>query len=189
MIRNIVKRGYNFLNSRIYVNETTILFESFKNIIQESPAKIVQANYDNLVDILTFQDSKYLKIFKNFLDNGDKGYFAYLNGKCVHRSWAQFGEKEVTLLAPFIKRKIKQNEAYIHYCETAPEARGKNIYPAVLSRIVNDFKDKYKNIYISTNIKNIASRRGIEKAGFKEIEKIRIIVILGIKIKKIIKNK
>lgn len=188
MIKKVIKKIYIYFKSRIYINETEILFDNFKNMVQKSPAKIVQTNYNNLVDILTFQDSKYLKIFRNFLDNGDKGYFAYLNGKCVHRSWIQFGEKEVEVHR-FLKRKIKKDEAFIHYCETAPEARGKNIYPAVLSRIVNDFKGKYKNIYISTNINNLASRRGIEKAGFKEIEKIRIIVILGIKIKKIIKNK
>ncbi len=169
MIKNIIKRVYNFLTSRIYVNETAILFDNFKNVVQKSPAKIVQANYNNLVDILTFQNSRYIKIFKQFLDSGDKGYFAYLDSKCVHRSWIQFGEKEISL-APLIKRKIKQSEAYIHYCETAPEARGKNIYPDVLSRIINDFKDKYKNIYISTNIKNLTSRRGIEKAGFRERE-------------------
>ena len=187
MIKKVIKKIYIYFKSRIYINETVILFKSFKNIIQTSPAKIVQANYNNLVDILTFQDSKYLKIFRNFLDNGDKGYFAYLNGRCVHRSWVQFGEREVSL-APFIKRKIKQDEAYIHYCETAPEARGKNIYPAVLSRIVNDFKDKYKNIYISTNIKNIASRKGIEKAGFRERERVHLLIIFGIKIKRTLKS-
>lgn len=184
MIKKIIKKIYIYFKTRIYVNETAILFENFKNVIQTSPAKIIPANYNNLVDILNFQNPKYIEIFKKFLDSGDRGYFAYLNGKCVHRSWIQFGEKEVSLLAPFIKRKIKQNEAYIHYCETAPEARGKNIYPAVLSKIVSDFKNKYKNIYISTDIKNEASRKGIEKAGFREIERTRIIVILGVKIKK-----
>ncbi len=184
MIKKVIKKIYIYFKSRIYINETAILFENFKNVMQTSPAKIVQANHNNLTDTLIFQDPKYIGIFNKFLDSGDKGYFAYLNGKCVHRSWVQFGEKEVSL-TPFIKRKIKQNEAYIHYCETAPEARGKNIYPAVLSKIVSNIKDKYKNIYISTNINNKASRRGIKKAGFREIEKMRIIVILGVKIKKL----
>ena len=182
-----MKKGYSFLTSRIYVNETTILFYNFKNVVKTSPAKIVQANCNNLVDILSFQNPKYIEIFKNFLKAGDKGYFAYLNGKCVHRSWVQFGEKEVEI-HKYSKRKIKKDEAYIHYCETAPEARGKNIYPAVLSKIVSDFKNEYNNIYIATVIKNEASRIGIEKAGFKEIERVHLLIILGIKIKKITKN-
>jgi len=181
MIKKVIKKIYIYFKSRIYINETAILFKSFKNIIQTSPAKIVQANHNNLTDILIFQDPKYIGIFNKFLDSGDKGYFAYLNNKCVHRSWVQFGEKEVEIHR-FLKRKIEKDEAFIHYCETAPEARGKNIYPAVLSKIVTDLKDKYRNIYISTNIKNKASRRGIEKAGFVEIERIKIVVILGIKI-------
>ena len=184
---NMVKRIISFIENRIYVNNTTILYKHVNAIIQHSPAKIVQADYDNLKDILVFQHPRYIKIFTNFLDNGDRGYFAYLNGKCVHRSWVQFGRKEV-LLNPFIKKVINHNEAYIHYCETAPEARGNNIYPSVLSKIASDIKDKYPTIFISTNIKNIASRRGIEKAGFHEIERIKTIIFLGIKYKKTLKD-
>jgi len=106
MIKKIIKRIYIYFKSRIYVNETAILFFNFENVIQKSPAKIITANYNILNDILAFQNPKYIEIFNDFLKVGDKGYFAYLNGKCVHRSWVQFGEKEVSLLAPFIKRGV-----------------------------------------------------------------------------------
>jgi len=171
---------HRFIKRNLYFNEVSILYKHKYFINQTSIANIRKVDFKNISDLLNFQDKKYLKIFNNFLDVGDIGYYAYLNGKCIHRFWVQFGEKEVELYG-FLKRKIKKDEAFIHYCETAPWARGKNIYPSVLSKIVNDFRDKYSNIYISTDKKNIASQKGIIKAGFVEIERNRILIILGIK--------
>jgi len=125
-----------------------------------------------------------LQTFKDFLNSGDQGYYAYVNNKCVHRSWIQFGEKEISL-HPFFKKKIKADEAYIHYSETAPGHRGQNVYGFVLSQIVKEFKDRYRKIYISTNVRNIGSQRGITKAGFVAIEMLTILVIFGIKIRKV----
>jgi len=177
-----------FIKRSLYFNEVSILYKHKYFINQTSIANIRKVDYKNISDLLNFQDKKYLKIFNNFLDVGDIGYYAYLNGKCIHRSWVQFGEKEVKVHR-FLKRKIKKNEAFIHYCETAPWARGKNIYASVLSKIVNDFRDKYDDFYISTDNKNIASQKGLIKAGFVETERNRILIILGIKRINLIKGK
>ncbi|MGQ4876332.1 MAG: hypothetical protein ACP6IY_19900 [Promethearchaeia archaeon] len=179
---------HRFIKRSLYFNEVSILYKHKYFINQTSIANIRKVDYKNISDLLNFQDKKYLKIFNNFLDVGDIGYYAYLNGKCIHRSWVQFGEKEVKVHR-FLKRKIKKNEAFIHYCETAPWARGKNIYASVLSKIVNDFRDKYNDFYISTDNKNIASQKGLIKAGFVETERNRILIILGIKRINLIKGK
>jgi len=179
---------HRFIKRSLYFNEVSILYKHKYFINQTSIANIRKVDYKNISDLLNFQDKKYLKIFNNFLDVGDIGYYAYLNGKCIHRSWVQFGEKEVKVHR-FLKRKIKKNEAFIHYCETAPWARGKNIYASVLSKIVNDFRDKYDDFYISTDNKNIASQKGLIKAGFVETERNRILIILGIKRINLIKGK
>jgi hypothetical protein len=179
-------RIYLFIKRNLYFNEVSILYRHKYFINKTSIANIRKVDYKNISDLLNFQDKKYLKIFNNFLDVGDIGYYAYLNGECIHRSWVQFGEKEVKVHR-FLKRKIKKNEAFIHYCETASWARGKNIYASVLSKIVNDFGGRYNDFYISTDNKNIASQKGIIKAGFVEIERNRILIILGIKIVNLIK--
>jgi sulfur relay (sulfurtransferase) complex TusBCD TusD component (DsrE family) len=132
-----------------------------------------------LPDILSFQDKKYLEIFKNFLDNGDRGFFAYLDGTCVHRTWVKLGPQEVKL-HHFWKKQLLEDELFIHYCETAEEARGKSIYPAVLAKVVKDFKENY-TIYISTALKNKASIKSIKKAGFKEKERKKITAFFGLK--------
>ncbi|PSM52607.1 hypothetical protein CBLAS_0716 [Campylobacter blaseri] len=172
------KRILKYIKTRLYVNETIILFflEQFQN--QISKVEIKYATYDNLKDILNFQDKRYIKIFENFLNIGDKGYFAYLNDKCVHRSWVKFNEQ---IVYPHFASsyKLKKDEIFIHYCETSLEARGQNIYPHVLSVICNEHK--LNKILIAINEKNIPSLKGAKKVGFCELYKIHVLIILGIK--------
>lgn len=60
----------------------------------------------------------------------------------------------------------KKNSIHIGPCWTHENHRGKIIYPAVLSKICTDFHQK--NIYIFTEIENIASQKGIEKVSFNK---------------------
>jgi len=184
IIHSLYCRLHSVINFRILHFDTIILYEHKELKEISSPAVIKNVDYHMLPDILSFQDKKYLELFKNFLENGDQGYFAYLDGKCVHRTWVKLGPQEVNL-HHFWKKSLKENELFIHYCETAEEARGKSIYPGVLAKIVKDFKEKY-TIYISTSLKNQASIKAIEKAGFKEKERKKITAFLGLKQIKII---
>ena len=56
-------------------------------------------------------------------------------------------------------------------------ARGKGIYPAVLSRIAEDNKE-LDGLFICVDDENKASIRGVEKAGFRERERITLRIIL-----------
>ncbi len=173
------KRLYKFVCKRFYVNETLLLFTDNKYNEVISLAIIKYATESNLSDILTFQNQRYIDMFKKFLAIGDCGYFAYVDGRCVHRSWVKHTSQTVNLHWA-LSMELKRNEAFIHFCETAPSARGNNIYPAVLSHIVRDFRDK-ASVMISCNAKNSASIRSIEKAGFKEKERVQVMIIMGIK--------
>lgn len=121
---SFLKKLLNYIKSRLYINETIVLF-SLKNYqSQTSVANIKHATDDNLKDVLYFQHKKYIDIFNNFLSLGDKGYFGYLKGRCIHRSWVKLNEQIVYphWASPY---KLKKDEISIHYCATAPEARGK----------------------------------------------------------------
>jgi len=109
-------------------------------------------------DVLEFQSPRYLSTFEHFLHRGDTGYFAYLDGKCVHRSWVVHSPQTIHL-HPMLPKKLQEGEAFIHYCETAPQARGQNIYPAVLAKIAEDFRDYGHALMICTNAKNKSSIR------------------------------
>lgn len=90
----IIKKIINYIRKRLYANETIILY-SLKNYQpQPSVATIKHTTDENINDILHFQPQRYIDIFKNFLSLGDKGYFAYLQDKCVHRSWVKGNSHE-----------------------------------------------------------------------------------------------
>jgi len=185
----VIKKLINYIINRFYCNETIVLY-NLKSHDAYNPIKSVaiikHATIDNLKDILYFQPERYIDIFKNFLAQGDKGYFAYIDNKCIHRSWVKTNEQTVYFHWAY-PYKLKRNEVFVHYCETAPQARGKNVYPHVLSTIIEEHRNK--DVLISINNNNIPSKKGVEKVGFRERERIKIIVVLGFKIiKRIVKD-
>lgn len=159
--------------------QTKLFYFSGANaFLLKSLVRIALVNEQNLLDVLDFQPSRYVETFRSFLKQGDVGYYAYLDGKCCHRSWIQKGPKWISI-NPYVQMKLEKNEGYIHYCETAPWARGKAIYPSVLSRIAEDHKN-LENIFIAVESENASSVRGVEKAGFKERERVEVKQILKI---------
>ena len=178
-VLNLIKKIIGFIRLRLFVKETLILFQHSKNVTIESKAKIKPATYDNLNDVLNFQASHYLKSFKDFLDDGDKGYFAYIDDKCVHRSWTKTNMQTV-YLHPLIPMKLQKDDVFIHWCETAETARGNKIYPYVLSEIAKTFANK-KRILICVNERNQPSIKGVKSAGFVPIEVHKLFILCGIK--------
>jgi hypothetical protein len=172
------KSFFFFVKKYIYYNEKVYLYVSGTKKENKSPIEIKYASLNNLENILSFQSAKYIDIFKNFLAQGDVGYFAYFNNECVHRSWVVSKPRKVSL-HPFLSLQLKENDVYIHYCETASKVRGNNIFPTVLSKIIDDFNGK--NIYISCNSLNMPSIKAIEKAGFKRKSVFHVVCILSLK--------
>lgn len=168
---------FNFVRSRLYVNETIILLQHRTQTSQTSQAEVVYADEGNVSDVLRFDPRRNVRIFREFLSRGDRGYFAYLNGVCVFRMWIEHGPRTV-YLHPLVSMGLRENEVFIHSGKTAPEARGKNVFPHALCRAVEDFRGSA--IFVSVMERNSASLRGLTKAGFAPIEKMRLVVFLGI---------
>jgi RimJ/RimL family protein N-acetyltransferase len=82
-------------------------------------------------------------------------------------------------LHKFCSIDLKNGEAFIQYCETAPEARGKNVFTDVLKKISEDLKDKRLLTAVFSN--NKASLKSFAKAGFVEVERYRIFIFFGVK--------
>lgn len=66
---------------------------------------------------------------------------------------------------------MDSNDLEIGPCWTDENYRGKGIYPYVLKYVLSNFKDKYDKFFIMTDSDNIASQKGILKAGFEFIGK------------------
>lgn len=74
------------------------------------------------------------------------------------------------------------NDAYyIFFCRTYDLFRGKSIFPEMLCHICSDIweEDPEGTVYISADIKNPASQRGIEKAGFERVGRLRYLSVMN----------
>ena len=62
------------------------------------------------------------------------------------------------------------NKYYIFFCHTFYEFENNGIYSYILTQICNDvIRDTDTEVFISSDAENIASQKGIEKAGFKRV--------------------
>ncbi len=171
--------------SKLYMDYTVVVYK-LKTLKFKENKKIVIKKVDssNVGDILDMHDDSYLKKFKKFLLNGDEGYYAYINDKCIHRSWVK--TNQIVNIHEYYKIKLNSNQIYIHYCETDFSARGNGVYPSVLSKICKD--NLSKEVLIAVGEKNIPSIKGVKKVGFEECFRVKVFVLMGIKKITVIKN-
>jgi hypothetical protein len=104
---------------------------------------------------------------------GDKCYIAFADGRPAHYSWVQLRGLHVISDAgrPW---PVPSGQFMIYHCGTAAWARGRGLYPATLLRIVEDqFLARREAGWIYTTRDNVASQRGIAKAGFREVRAFR----------------
>src|SRR5262245_58155971 len=115
-----LKRFGSALAGLLYINDTVVVFRYCRGHEPISSVTIRQADPSNITDVLSFQPKRYVDIFRQFLASGHAGYLAYMGGRCIHRSWVVPGPNEVRL-HPFLSLHLRADDAFIHYCETAPE--------------------------------------------------------------------
>jgi hypothetical protein len=148
---------------------------------------IVPVSEDNIEDTLNMDSASPLTLIKQMFENDELGFYAYSENSIVHHSWVILGSN---VIVPGLKNKnplfeIDSTSAYIHYCVTANDWRGKGIYPFVLTEIsrIIDKQFNRKRIFISVTGNNPPSVKGILKAGFKDYGKIFAINLFGLMIR------
>lgn len=102
------------------------------------------------------------QLFKRYLFGKTYCIYAIIHGnKCVHYSHV-IGKG---WRFPF----MKDNDIEIGPCWTQPEFRSRGLFSSVLRNILSDFQEH--QIWIFAEETNVASIRGIERAGFKFVGK------------------
>lgn len=117
--------------------------------------------------------------FRNGIKNGGV-VFLLLDGKNIIHGSMVILDKNFAAISDRIFRKFKSQDAgYIGPCFTHPTYRGKGLYSYVLLKICEFLKERGKyRACICTKINNLASVRGIERAGFHIKYEIGLIKIL-----------
>ena len=99
---------------------------------------------------------------------GRRCYVARVDGHIAAYGWVSFDEEFVGELNLHLK--LLPGEAYIWDCLTLPDFRRHYLYSALLTYIVGELnKDDVSRVWIGADTENIASQKGIARAGFTHV--------------------
>jgi ribosomal protein S18 acetylase RimI-like enzyme len=136
---------------------TADLTASFCRASQEAVPALAAANEGNTPAVLSQR-----------FERGLSCYIAWVGGNLAAYGWVSFDEEHVGELN--LRIRLAPGEAYIWDCVTLPEFRKNHLYSALLSYIVKELRaDNYCRVWIGADLDNLASQRGIERAGFKSV--------------------
>jgi RimJ/RimL family protein N-acetyltransferase len=152
----------------------------FKRDHTDAPPAEVTASVDHVARIfgpdiaslcaLGFDDRED---WRQRLERGDHCYGAWLGSDLVHYSWVQTRGAHPIATAG-IEVPIRERELWIYNCRTSELHRGRRIYPHMLQHIVREqFGAGARTAWIYTAEHNIPSQRGVERAGFTLVHKLR----------------
>ena len=129
-----------------------------------------QPNVDHVTD-------RYL--FQARFDRGELVWTAHNDAnKIISYCWVTRKSVEIGEIGRAINPRA--DEIYLYDAFTFAEYRGQNLYPAILQRILEHSRDAgLRRALIFVMSDNVASIRGVRKAGFREFQRVKYYNIIG----------
>jgi RimJ/RimL family protein N-acetyltransferase len=156
--------------------EETLLYR-FQNTI-EMPQEEPDDLHIDLVDVETLAcladiGPCDLEECRARLQRGDQCFGAWIGNELAHYSWVQHaGEHSIDQAGLVVP--IAPDSFWIYNCRTAETHRGRGIYPRMLSHVLGQcFRSGLSCAWIYTSTDNHPSQRGIARAGFECVGKLR----------------
>ena len=117
-------------------------------------------------------------LFQGRLDRGETFWVAQQSGRIVSYCWVTRNAVEIGEIRCVIRP--RPDEIYLYDAFTFEAHRGRNLYPALLSRILEQSRDAgIRRALIFVMSDNVASIRGVKKAGFVEFQRVTYSTVLG----------
>jgi ribosomal protein S18 acetylase RimI-like enzyme len=117
-------------------------------------------------------------LFPARLARGEHFWTAQYHDKIVAYCWATQAPVEIGEVRRVISP--RGDEVYLYDAFTFAEYRGQNLYPALLQRIIEaSHHEGLRRVLIFVMSDNVASIHGVQKAGFREFQRVTYSNILG----------
>jgi len=157
------------------------------NLDQEMPAIAprVEADFERLTSHLvpalaSAIGSLTLDEISKRLETGRQCYVARVDGQIAAYGWVSFVEEDIGEMN--LRIKLLPGEAYIWDCVTLPVFREKLLYSALLIYMLNELHTQNTcRVWIGADLDNIASQKGIARAGFHHIADLAIERVLAMR--------
>ena len=101
-------------------------------------------------------------------ETGRHCYGMWVEGQLATFGWVSYNDEHIGELN--LRIKLPAGEVYIWDCVTATRFRGNGLYSALLSYILAELRtQQISRAWIGADLENIASQKGIARAGFRHI--------------------
>ena len=181
-----------FVLSRIYRRQSSLVFGA--DLEKPRPPaswdaneQVLQIGPENVDSEMTPELERFLggEAIDNIegLHNGDRLFVVVSGGQYLHRGYILFNTREKKLIGEV------HDAPMIGCCMTSPAARGRGLYRKALIEEMNYLhRQGYRRVTIETSPDNLASRKGIEAAGFSYAWEARIWILLNLLIVRCIRT-
>lgn len=156
MLRAIRKKIFCVYSEQLY----KLMFSQVRNVLPRQEVSFVQINKNNYREVEFVRSGAfYVRDFRKMLSLGDYGIYVCVDGRPVGYGWAKVKTSKDYF--------FHVSDCYLCRFYVNPEWRGKNFYPAMICKLIQDFrKEGFGTFYIAVESTNIPSQKGIEKVGF-----------------------
>ncbi len=114
-------------------------------------------------------------------ETGRRCYTAWVDGRLAAYGWVSFDEEFIGELS--LRLRLLPGEAYIWDCATLPVYRQQGLFAALLVYIVSELQaDPLCRVWIGANQENLASQRGIARAGFRRVADLVVARVLALRL-------
>ena len=125
-------------------------------------------------------DSITLAGFATRLESGRQCYVAWVDGQIAAYGWVSLEDEDIGELN--LRIKLLVGEAYIWDCATLPAFREKHLYSALLTYILGELlAQQLCRAWIGADLDNVASQKGMARAGFHHVADLVIERVLAIR--------
>lgn len=100
------------------------------------------------------------------VERGNRAVLGRIRGEAAAIGWSCAGQVEIGELG--LDFELPSNNRYVWDFVTLPEWRGRGIYPALLRAFIEHEAD-VERFWVGHDLDNVASSRGILKAGFQPV--------------------
>jgi RimJ/RimL family protein N-acetyltransferase len=166
----LLRRPSEVRRAIVQIDTFVVFAASSAETVRSVPiaSELVRLDDDALAEVLRVEP-EYEEHRARVLSQGFNAAYALReDGAARHIAWLIEYERDVHLSVRHVR--LRPGEAEITHCYTPKKYRGTGVYTRAIGALASvAFEQDVKRVFMITSVTNIASRKGIVRAGFRQV--------------------